>query len=949
MKTRSNSLFQFFIKIVLPSLLALILFILTLFYIVIPVFDQAMMDRKREMIRELTNSATSILEKYHKDEQEGILTREEAQQTAISRIQYLRYGDENKDYFWITDMHPTMVMHPYKPELNGTDLTNYEDSHGKKMFAEFVRVVSKDGHGFVDYMWQWKDDSTHIVPKLSYVKKFEPWNWIIGTGIYIEDVRKEISALTARLTYISIIISALTLILLTFISIQSFRIERKRQLAENSLKESREKYRSLVEASTEGLVMVSDNEIIFSNSVFQEMTGMNEKNIAAQRWNNLFILPQHIIDKIELNQEIETPPFETSIKLSGDKTLQVLITITPMIVYGKKAVIFSVKDISSDLQIKQQLFESRERFKTLMDKLNVGIFRTTIDARGRFLEANETAIRLLGFEEHEQLRDKYIIDLLADQEDKRNFRKKLLKTGFIKNQVIQLIRRDGFAVSMMVSLAVITDEDGQAAWCDGIIEPLINKNIEEKIPDASFNIDDLRTLLQNQPVQSLIQPLQTAGHSMYLQDAIQLTEDNNHPYLIITDRENQMLGYITETEMLHGLKGNITSDNIKLFQVMKSPLHMISSDSTRLVAEKMFQKTGSPLLIVIDDSGNPSGVITKAALYEHSDLRLGRVLSDMENAVTIKSLEKLYSEFTGLISGFIITGISEKIVLQLLSAAFNQIISSLFGIAFRELGQPAVRFAFIVPGSEGRSEQTLSTDQDNAIIFDDNADQDARNYFLKLGTWICRALDNIGFTYCKGDIMAMNSKWNQPLSIWKTYFSNWINTGHAKDLLDINIFFDYRHCYGSQELSDELQQHITAVSEATPAYLHLMARNTIQNKLSVSDQLNLKDGISAAVNFVRIYALQNSVVAKNTISRLKMLVKLEVMKETSAAEIEKALDFLTSLRLKHQATLILEGRKAGNTVEFKQLTEFEQAIVKKALSTISTAMTKLNFDFRLGI
>ena len=220
MQKKTGSMFQFFYRIILPAFLAIVFFIITLFYFVIPVFEQNMLDRKREMIQELTNSATSILEKYYKDETEGLLTREEAQSTAISRIQYLRYGEENKDYFWITDKHPRMVMHPYVPELNGADLTDYEDSHGKKMFVEFVEAVKEEGHGFVEYMWQWKDDSTHVVPKLSYVNEFKPWGWIIGTGIYIEDVRKEISALSGRLLNISILIIGVVALLLTFISIQ---------------------------------------------------------------------------------------------------------------------------------------------------------------------------------------------------------------------------------------------------------------------------------------------------------------------------------------------------------------------------------------------------------------------------------------------------------------------------------------------------------------------------------------------------------------------------------------------------------------------------------------------------------------------------------------------------------------------------------------------------------
>ena len=93
---------------------------------------------KGRLIKELTNSAISILSKYENDEREGILTREEAQEIAISRIQYLRYGEENKDYFWITDLTPVMIMHPFRNDLNGKDLNDFTDPHGKRLFVEFV-------------------------------------------------------------------------------------------------------------------------------------------------------------------------------------------------------------------------------------------------------------------------------------------------------------------------------------------------------------------------------------------------------------------------------------------------------------------------------------------------------------------------------------------------------------------------------------------------------------------------------------------------------------------------------------------------------------------------------------------------------------------------------------------------------------------------------------------
>jgi len=138
---------QFFIRIILPTLLVFSLFTISIFVIILPAFENNMLERKREMINELTNSAWSILEEFHQKELIGELSTEVAKQYAIASIQYLRYGDERKDYFWITDMHPNMVMHPYRIELNNTDLSNYLDSEGKKLFVEFVKTVEANGEG----------------------------------------------------------------------------------------------------------------------------------------------------------------------------------------------------------------------------------------------------------------------------------------------------------------------------------------------------------------------------------------------------------------------------------------------------------------------------------------------------------------------------------------------------------------------------------------------------------------------------------------------------------------------------------------------------------------------------------------------------------------------------------------------------------------------------------
>ena len=230
----NKSLFQ----ILLPALLTIVLFFVVIFVIMIPTLESSIIERKREMTHELTETAWSVLAYYHKLEQKGLLTREEAQAQAASQIREMRYGPEHKDYFWINDMQPRMIMHPFRTDLEGKDVSDFADPNGKRLFLAFVETAQTSGEGYVDYMWQWKDDDKRIVPKVSYIKLFEPWGWIIGTGIYIEDVRAEITELTNRLIALSAGILAVISILLLFVIVQSFRIERKRREVEEALQTS---------------------------------------------------------------------------------------------------------------------------------------------------------------------------------------------------------------------------------------------------------------------------------------------------------------------------------------------------------------------------------------------------------------------------------------------------------------------------------------------------------------------------------------------------------------------------------------------------------------------------------------------------------------------------------------------------------------------------------------
>ncbi len=164
-----------------------------------------MLRERQDKTQALVESAHSTLAFYHNLAAKGEISQEEAKQRAIAAVKDLRYGKDG--YFWINDLEPRMVMHPNNTDLDGKSLVDYKDPNGKQLFVEMVQVVRKDGAGFVHYVWN-KGASATKAPKVSYVKGFAPWGWIIGSGIYFDDVGADFAANAIKFSAIILFIVA---------------------------------------------------------------------------------------------------------------------------------------------------------------------------------------------------------------------------------------------------------------------------------------------------------------------------------------------------------------------------------------------------------------------------------------------------------------------------------------------------------------------------------------------------------------------------------------------------------------------------------------------------------------------------------------------------------------------------------------------------------------------
>jgi signal transduction histidine kinase len=228
-------------RMITPAVITFLLYATSVYFIFLPMFESFQMERERKMLCELVNTVLTDIKEYNEEVSAGKLTVDEAKTAAAEHIRKLRYGRDFKDYFWIHDLNLRMIMHPYRNDLEGQDISNFTDPSGKRLFVEMVEVARKSGQGYVSYMWQWKDDPSRIVPKISYVRLFKPWGWVVGTGVYLEDLRNEVASTTGWFTLLSWGILAIVTSLSIYLVRIGVKSEDKRLAAENDLKAAAQK------------------------------------------------------------------------------------------------------------------------------------------------------------------------------------------------------------------------------------------------------------------------------------------------------------------------------------------------------------------------------------------------------------------------------------------------------------------------------------------------------------------------------------------------------------------------------------------------------------------------------------------------------------------------------------------------------------------------------------
>ncbi len=253
-----------------------LLVIITLIYMlwILPSLRDDIYQEKMIHTREMVDVGISVLERYHTLEQTGSISTEEARQQAAQMIRGMHYGERGLDYFWINDYDHHVIVHPFRPDLEGENVYDFEDPEGVPLFQKFVNICKEDGGGHVSYSWQYYEEGDRYEEKLSYVSCFEPWDWVVGTGVYLVDLEAVITQRRNIALVMMILFFGITSGLVVFYY--------KSKSTESELLESEEKYRLIADNTTDIIYLLDmDMRFKYVSPAVKKIKGFTVKEAAS--------------------------------------------------------------------------------------------------------------------------------------------------------------------------------------------------------------------------------------------------------------------------------------------------------------------------------------------------------------------------------------------------------------------------------------------------------------------------------------------------------------------------------------------------------------------------------------------------------------------------------------------------------------------------------------------
>lgn len=433
--------------------------------------------------------------------------------------------------------------------------------------------------------------------------------------------------------------------------------------------------------------------------------------------------------------------------------------------------------------------------------------------------------------------------------------------------------------------------------------------------------------------------------------------------VVVDDRPH---GIITDRDLRHKVVGEGRSPvGMIVGDIMNSPVATIGEDDVLYEALYRMSRRKIHRLVVTGPKGELAGIITDTDILRLQAHSPHQLVLDIEKAGSIDDLRKLHGRIQNLIVHLSGTGIAIRDMVKLIANLNDQVQIRLIEL-LRAEKYPDLPdgFAFVVMGSEGRSEQTLSTDQDNALILDDALSAAEVAQIEAFSHDLIDALISIGVPPCSGGIMAKNPAWRRSLSEWKSELNRWLLKPMPENVMTGSMFLDLRTLHGRDDLVRELRAHVFATISNEPIFLMRMAGNMVNfapplnwlGRIKVEKdgehrgKLDVKKaGIFAITDGIKALAVEARNLEGSTHDRMERLAAADVLKPPMAANLLASFDFLVRMRLRTQVEAVRAGRAPDNYLALAQLNVIEQGELKLALEEVGKFQQFIKHHFKLHL
>lgn len=431
--------------------------------------------------------------------------------------------------------------------------------------------------------------------------------------------------------------------------------------------------------------------------------------------------------------------------------------------------------------------------------------------------------------------------------------------------------------------------------------------------------------------------------------------------MVVVNAQKRPVGVLTQSDLLPRviLAGFDLARPVG--ELMTANPHQLPLSASAYDAALEMATHGVRHLLVVNVEGELKGVVSERDLFSLQRISLRQIRAGIDNAADIEALQRASRDIRQLALNLIAQGIGAEQLTQFISALNDALTRRIIVLAREQHDLLGIDFGWFAFGSEGRHEQTLSTDQDNGIIFrvaEGQSVNGARKRLLAFAQTVNEGLAACGFPLCKGNIMASNPELCLTFEEWKSRFGNWIREPDPQALLNASIFFDFRILFGNERFENQLRTWLNKTVKGNSTFLRMMAVNALKVMpplgrirdfvLEDDGTIDLKkSGARLFVDVARILALRTGVDSSSTVQRLR---QASVKIGTSSEEVDAITDgfnFIQLLRLRSQHLETEHDTPDDNRINPESLNELDRRILKEAFRQARKLQLRLKLDYQL--